>query len=84
MPSSILGTIIIGFLVGLLARAITPGPGPSGCIITILLGIAGAFVATWLGQQFGFYAEGQKAGFIGATIGAIIVLLIYGLLVRRR
>lgn len=83
MPSSIIGTIVIGFLVGLLARALTPGRGPSGCILTILLGIAGAFVATWLGQQFGFYGPGQKAGFIGATVGAVIVLLLYGAVARR-
>jgi uncharacterized membrane protein YeaQ/YmgE (transglycosylase-associated protein family) len=81
---SILWTIIIGFLAGLVAKLVHPGPNePSGFILTTLLGIAGAFVATYLGQALGWYQAGQSAGFIGAVVGAIIVLVIWGLLAPR-
>ena len=73
----ILWTIIIGFLAGLVAKLITPGRDPSGFIITTLLGIAGAFIATYLGQAIGWYQAGQGAGFIGAVVGAVILLVIY-------
>jgi uncharacterized membrane protein YeaQ/YmgE (transglycosylase-associated protein family) len=73
----ILWTIIIGFLAGLVAKLITPGRDPSGFIITTLLGIAGAFIATYLGQAIGWYQAGQGAGFIGAVVGAVIILAIY-------
>ena len=73
----ILWTIIIGFLAGLVAKLITPGRDPGGFIITTLLGIVGAFVATYLGQAIGWYQAGQGAGFIGAVVGAVIVLAIY-------
>ena len=73
----ILWTIIIGFLAGLVAKLITPGRDPSGFIITTLLGIAGAFIATYLGQAIGWYQAGQGAGFIGAVVGAVILLAIY-------
>jgi len=73
----ILWTIIIGFLAGLVAKLITPGRDPSGFIITTLLGIAGAFIATYLGQAIGWYQAGQGAGFVGAVVGAVIVLAIY-------
>jgi uncharacterized membrane protein YeaQ/YmgE (transglycosylase-associated protein family) len=73
----ILWTIIIGFLAGLVAKLITPGRDPSGFIITTLLGIAGAFIATYLGQAIGWYQAGQGAGFIGAVVGAVIILVIY-------
>ena len=78
-------TIIIGFLAGIVAKFISPGPNePSGFILTTVLGIVGAFVATWLGQQIGWYQPGQAAGFIGAVVGAIIVLTIWGMISGRR
>ncbi|HYP57955.1 MAG TPA: GlsB/YeaQ/YmgE family stress response membrane protein [Beijerinckia sp.] len=74
----VIWTIIIGFVAGLLARWFSPAPNnPSGFIMTCLLGIAGAFVATYLGQAVGWYREDQGAGFIGATIGAVIVLVVW-------
>lgn len=79
---SILWIIIIGFVAGLIARFLAPGPNnPSGFILTTALGIAGAFVATWLGQQIGLYRVGEGAGLIGATIGSLIVLSIWHRLV---
>jgi uncharacterized membrane protein YeaQ/YmgE (transglycosylase-associated protein family) len=80
----ILGTIIIGFLAGLIAKFLMPGRDPGGFIVTILLGIAGAFVATYLGQAVGWYRADEGAGFIGAVVGSIIILLIYRLIVGRR
>jgi uncharacterized membrane protein YeaQ/YmgE (transglycosylase-associated protein family) len=71
-------TIIVGFVVGIVAKFIHPGRENMGFIMTTLLGIAGAFVATYLGQAIGWYQAGQGAGFIGATVGAIIILWIYG------
>ena len=81
---SIIWAIIIGFVVGLVAKFLMPGRDPGGFIITALLGIVGAVVATFLGQALGLYAAGQSAGFIGAVIGAIVVLFIYNLVVRGR
>ena len=81
----IIWTIIIGFLAGVIAKFIMPGPNePQGFILTTILGIIGAFVATWLGQALGWYRADQGAGFIGAIVGAIIVLFIYGLIAGRR
>jgi len=81
----ILWTIIIGFIAGVLAKLITPGDNePSGFILTTLLGIVGAFVATYLGQALGWYHAGEGAGLIGATLGAVIVLLVWGAVARRR
>jgi uncharacterized membrane protein YeaQ/YmgE (transglycosylase-associated protein family) len=79
----IIGTIIIGFLAGLIAKFLTPGRDPSGFIITTLLGIVGAFVATYLGQAIGWYRADEGAGFIGAVVGAVIVLAIYHMITRR-
>ncbi len=82
---SILWTIVIGFFAGVVAKFLTPGPNePSGFILTTLLGIVGAVVATYLGQQIGLYRIGETAGFIGAVIGAVILLLLWGALARRR
>ena len=82
---SIIWTIIIGFLAGVVAKFIMPGKNePSGFILTTILGIIGAVVATWLGQAIGWYAPGEGAGFIGAIVGAIIVLFVYGMIVRQR
>lgn len=80
-----LWTIIIGFIAGVIAKFIMPGDNePQGFILTTLLGIVGAFVATWLGQALGWYSAGQGAGFIGAIVGAVIVLFIYGMIARPR
>ncbi|WP_324753280.1 GlsB/YeaQ/YmgE family stress response membrane protein [Roseovarius sp. Pro17] len=77
-------TILIGFIAGVIAKFVTPGDNePSGFILTTILGIVGAFVATWLGQAIGWYSAGDGAGFIGAIIGAVIVLLIWGAVVKR-
>ena len=83
---SILWTIIIGFVAGLIAKFLHPGNKnePSGFILTTLLGIAGAFLATFLGQAIGWYKAGEGAGFIGAIVGAIIVLVIWGIFANRR
>jgi len=81
----IIWTIIIGGIAGVIAKFITPGDNePKGFILTILLGIAGAFIATWLGQAIGWYGPNDQAGFIGAIVGAVIILLIWGAVVRRR
>lgn len=80
---SILWTIFIGLIAGALAKFIMPGKDPGGIIITILIGIAGSVVFTYLGQLLGFYDPGETAGFIGATIGAIILLAIYRLFKKK-
>jgi uncharacterized membrane protein YeaQ/YmgE (transglycosylase-associated protein family) len=81
----IIWTILIGFVAGVLAKLITPGDNePSGFILTTILGIVGAFVATYLGQALGWYEAGEGAGLIGATVGAIIVLLIWSAVAGRR
>jgi uncharacterized membrane protein YeaQ/YmgE (transglycosylase-associated protein family) len=80
----IIWAIIIGFIVGLVAKFLMPGRDPGGFIVTTLLGIVGALVATFLGQAMGLYAAGQSAGFIGAVIGAIIVLFLYHVVRGRR
>ena len=81
----ILWTILIGFIAGVLAKLITPGDNdPSGFILTTILGIVGAFVATYLGQALGWYSAGEGAGLIGATVGAIVVLLIWGAVAGRQ
>jgi uncharacterized membrane protein YeaQ/YmgE (transglycosylase-associated protein family) len=81
----ILWTIIIGFVAGVIAKFIMPGPNePAGFILTTILGIVGAFVATFLGQAMGWYRPGEGAGLVGAVVGAIIVLLVYGMVANRR
>jgi uncharacterized membrane protein YeaQ/YmgE (transglycosylase-associated protein family) len=72
-----IGAIVIGLLAGVAAKLLMPGKDPGGFIVTTVLGIVGALVATWLGQAIGWYREGEAAGFIGAVVGAIIILLIY-------
>jgi uncharacterized membrane protein YeaQ/YmgE (transglycosylase-associated protein family) len=77
--------ILVGFVAGIIARVLSPGPNnPSGFILTTVLGIAGAFVATFIGQEIGHYGPNQGAGFITATIGALLVLFIWNRLVARR
>ncbi len=78
-----IGTIVIGFFAGLLAKWLHPGKDDMGFIMTILLGIGGSFVATYLGSALGLYQPGQAAGFIGAVVGAIILLVIYGMVVKK-
>ncbi len=73
----ILGTILIGLLVGIVAKLLMPGRDPGGFIITTLLGIAGAFVAKYIGQAMGWYAEGESAGFLASIVGAVLLLALY-------
>ena len=80
----ILVTILIGFIVGLIAKALMPGKDPGGFIITTLLGIAGAFVARYLGQAMGWYSETDAAGFVASVLGAILLLFLYRLTFGRR
>ena len=81
---TIIWTILIGFLAGVIAKFVTPGDNePSGFILTTILGVVGAFVATWLGQALGWYLPGEGAGLIGAAVGAIIVLLVWGFMRKR-
>ena len=82
---SIIWTISIGFLAGVVAKFIMPGSNePSGFVLTTILGIVGSILASYLGQALGWYTAGEGAGFIGAVVGAIIVLVIYGLVVGNR
>ena len=76
--------IVIGLLAGGFAKLLMPGKDPGGCIITILLGIAGAVLAGWLGHLVGWYQPGEGASFVAAVVGAFIILLIYRLVARRR
>jgi len=81
---AIIWTILIGFVAGILAKLVMPGDNePSGFIMTTILGVVGAFVATYLGQNLGWYAPGEGAGLIGAAFGAIIVLAVFGIFRRR-
>ena len=81
----ILWTILIGFVAGVIAKFILPGSGgPSGFVLTTILGIIGAFVATFLGQALGWYTAGEGAGLLGAVVGAVIVLFVWGAVSRRR
>jgi uncharacterized membrane protein YeaQ/YmgE (transglycosylase-associated protein family) len=80
----ILGWIVIGGIAGALAKLLMPGKDPGGCIITILLGIAGALIAGWLGKAIGWYDTGEGAGFVAAVVGAFILLGIYRLVAGRR
>jgi uncharacterized membrane protein YeaQ/YmgE (transglycosylase-associated protein family) len=77
---SIIGTIVVGFIVGLLARAVKPGNDRMGLILTTILGIAGAFVARYAGQAMGLYAANEPAGWIASIIGAVVLLFVVGLL----
>ncbi len=82
--NGIIGWIVIGLIAGGIAKLIMPGRDPGGCIVTILLGIAGALLAGFLGKTLGWYGPGEGAGFIAATLGAIIILVIYRAVLRRR
>lgn len=82
---SILWTIVIGFIAGVVAKFLTPGPNePSGFILTTILGIVGAVVASYLGQALGFYGPGEGAGIVGAIIGAVVVLVVWSMVAKKR
>lgn len=77
---SLIGTLIIGFIVGLLGRWLHPGDDKMGIILTTVLGVAGAFLATFAGQALHWYAPGESAGFIGAVVGAVVLLVLVGVI----
>jgi len=83
---SFIWTVIIGFIAGVIAKLVTPDSDyePKGFILTTVLGVVGALVATYLGQAIGWYQAGQEAGFIGAIVGAVIILLVWGFIQRSR
>jgi len=81
---NIIWIIVIGFIAGVIARWLTPGPNPMGFVVTTVLGIAGAFVATFIGQTIGWYRLDQGAGLVGATVGAIVVLFIWNRIAVKR
>ena len=80
----VIGWIVFGLIVGIVAKFLMPGRDPGGFVITAILGIVGALLGGYLGRAMGWYQEGEPAGFIVAVIGAIIVLLLYRLLIGRR
>ena len=80
----IIATLVVGLIVGAIAKLLVPGRDPGGWIVTILLGIAGAFVGTWLGRTLGIYSTAESAGWIASIIGAVVLLLIYRAIVGRR
>ena len=80
---SIISTILIGLIVGLIARAVKPGDDKLGWIMTIILGVAGAFLASFVGSSMGWYAQGEPAGWIASIIGAVVLLIIYSLIRRK-
>lgn len=80
---SIIWTILIGLVIGVVARFLKPGPNPMGWIMTAVLGVAGSFFAQFLGAQFGFYEPGQSAGFIASVIGAVLLLAIWGAIAKK-
>lgn len=81
---SLIGTLFVGLIVGLIARAVKPGDDKMGWIMTMLLGVAGAFVATYVGVGLGWYAQGTAAGWVASVVGAIILLVLYGLVRRSK
>lgn len=84
MIIDIVWTILIGLVVGIVAKLLTPGKGPGGFFLTAALGIAGSIIATYVGRAMGWYGAGQSAGFIGGLVGAIVLLVIYHLITRSR
>ena len=81
---SLLWTLFIGLIIGAVAKLLMPGKDPGGWIVTILLGIAGSFVASYLGRLLGWYQEGQSAGFIMSVLGAILLLFLYRLFIGKK
>lgn len=80
----VIAWLVIGLLAGGIAKLLMPGKDPGGCLVTMLLGIAGALLAGFLGKSIGWYKEGEAAGFLAAIVGAFIILLVYRLVLRRR
>ena len=80
---SLLGTLLIGLVVGLIARAVKPGDDKLGWIMTALLGVAGSFLASYVGMAMGWYAQGDRAGWIASVVGAVALLAVYGLVKRK-
>jgi uncharacterized membrane protein YeaQ/YmgE (transglycosylase-associated protein family) len=80
---SIIGTIVIGFIVGLIARAVKPGDDKLGLIMTAVLGVAGSFLASYAGAALGLYKQGDVVGWIASVVGAVILLVIYGLVTKK-
>ncbi|HWR95749.1 MAG TPA: GlsB/YeaQ/YmgE family stress response membrane protein [Arenimonas sp.] len=80
---SLIWTIVIGFVVGLVARALKPGEDKLGILMTSILGIVGAFAASFIGQTMGFYNEGEPAGFLAAVVGAVLLLFLFGMLKKK-
>lgn len=80
----LLWTVLIGFVAGIIAKMLTPGAGPSGFIWTAVLGVGGAVLSTWLGQTMGWYKSGDAASFIGAVVGAIVLLLVYNVIAKKK
>ena len=83
MGHGIIMTIVIGFIIGLVAKFLMPGKDPAGFIITVIIGIAGSFLGTYLGRAIGHYQDGESAGFLMSVVGAMILLGIYHLITRR-
>ena len=83
-PYGILGWIVVGLIAGAIAKLLMPGKDPGGCIITILLGIAGALLAGFIGKSIGWYEQGEAAGFLAAIVGAFLILFLYRIIMRRR
>ena len=81
---SLIGALIIGLLVGAIAKLLMPGRDPGGILVTMALGVAGALVATFLGRSLGWYAADQSAGFLMSIVGAVLILFLYRLVVHRR
>ena len=82
--TGIISWIVFGLVAGVIAKALMPGKDPGGCIITVLLGIAGALLAGWIGHQVGWYGQNEGAGFVAAIVGAFLILLIYRIIAGRR
>lgn len=80
---NLIWTLVIGFVVGLVARALKPGEDKLGILMTSLLGVVGAFAASFIGQTMGWYKDGEPAGFIAAVVGAMLVLFLYGVLKKK-
>jgi uncharacterized membrane protein YeaQ/YmgE (transglycosylase-associated protein family) len=80
---NLIWTLVIGFVVGLVARALKPGEDKLGILMTSILGISGAFAASFIGQTMGWYTDGEPAGFLAAVVGAILLLFLYGMLKKK-
>lgn len=81
---SLIWMLIIGLIVGAIAKALTPGKDPSGCLVTMLLGVVGSMVAGFLGRSLGWYQEGEPVGFIASVVGAVLILLVFRAITGRK